>query len=73
MKGFWGKLLCKLGWHDWEETPGEWKEDFPGCKSYTNAQCSRCPARTDLVWMSKEEARAVYDELQREISNSQWG
>ena len=73
MKGLLGKLLCKLGWHDWEEVPGEWQEDFPGCKSFTNAQCARCQATGWLSWMTAEEARAIHAEMQREAQQSQWG
>lgn len=72
LKGLVHQVLCRFGWHDWEEVPGEWEEDLPGCKSFTNARCRRCSARADLTWMSEEEARKIYVELQRDLQNSQW-
>ncbi len=54
MKEFFGKLLCKLHRHDWEEVLGEWEEHTPWSKSYTNAQCQRCEVRTYFNWGSGE-------------------
>lgn len=72
-KKFWGHFRCKLGRHDWEEVPFEWKEEGPpGCSTGTNAQCARCPERTYLSWMTPEEAREIYRELQSEAREAQW-
>ena len=66
------RVLCRFGWHDWEEVPGEWEEDFPGHKSFTNARCKRCLVKTDLIWMSEEERRAIYMDLQMDLQRDMW-
>lgn len=41
---------CRLGWHT--PIPSEMirENDFPGCYSYTNAECGRCGKRMWVNW-----------------------
>ena len=73
-KKLWGKLRCKLDWHDPEEVPFEWRDDGPpGCKTGTNAQCRRCGVRQYLNWMTEVETKAILREQFPELYRAQWG
>ena len=65
------RVLCRFGWHDWEEVPEERREDIPGLiRSYTNARCQRCLVRSEINWMSHEMSKEELREAVRELRES---
>lgn len=60
MKEIFEKLLCKLGRHNWEEVPFEWRDEGPSwapsaVKGGTNAECRRCRVRWYITWPKDPE------------------
>ena len=58
---FWGKFLCKFGWHDWERVPFTWEDDGPSwarsaVRTGTNAECTRCSRKEYLNEPLTEES-----------------